>query len=152
MGGTFIFRIFIFTLGFLIVCLSGPAFAENLAIIVSSQSSLLTSNISLKIEDIKSIYLGKIISLRGIKVKPVNQKDRNILKQFLEKVCRMSIAEYQHHWVKHEIEMGLNSPGILGTSNDVIVYCKNGRDTIGYVWESETKDAEGIKTLLVLSE
>lgn len=135
-----------------VLCLGHFAFAENIAVIINEESSLLANKGSFELKDIEDIYTGKTKYLQGSFIKAVNQKDKEILQQFLKKACKMDIAEYQERWVRLELETGANAPRIIETPEEIIDYVKKEKAGIGFVWESQAKGVQGIKAALLLTE
>jgi ABC-type phosphate transport system substrate-binding protein len=128
------------------------AFAENIAVIVNSESPLFSVKASAELKDVKDVYLGKIKYWKGAAIKAVNQKDKNIISMFVQKACGMRISEYQNYWVKLALESGSDAPKVIEASKEVISFVQRETAGIGYVLESEAKDIEGIKTILLINE
>ncbi len=135
-----------------VLCLSPLAFAENIAVIISEESPLLANKQTFELKEIEDIYTGKTKYLQGSFIKAVNQKDKEILRQFLKKTCRMDIAAYQERWIKLELETGANAPRIIETPGEIIDYVKKEKAGIGFVWENQAKGIQGIRVALLLAE
>lgn len=137
-----------------LLCLSSFAIAENIAVIVNEKSPVLSENkASLDLKEVKDIYLGKTRFWKaGGVIKAVNHKDKTILGSFVEKICNMHIGDYQGHWVKLELEMGLSSPKVFETSKEITRFVQYEKNAIGYVLESEAQNVSGIKIVLLLNE
>lgn len=130
-----------------------PAYAENIAVIVNEQSPLFIEvKDSFQIKDARDIYLGKKRFWGRSLIKPLNQRNEKIFSTFIKKVCAMELNEYKHHIVVSELESGMDAPKVLESSADVKEQVRTDRVVIGYVWENETKDIQGIKVILLFSE
>ena len=131
----------------------GVGLAEPIAVIVNEKSALLSEGKStLELKEVKDIYLGKQKFWKNSLLKPVNQKDKEVLGQFLKKACEMTISNYQYHWLKMELEEAMASPKVIEGKGDIIRYLQNEETAIAYVWENEARDISGIKIVLLLSE
>jgi len=83
---------------------------------------------------IKKIYMGKIISLESIKLKPVNTKsgstERN---QFLDVFIGKNEDKYTGYWtVRRYIGKG-TSPNELNNATEIIDYVTSTAGAIGYI-------------------
>lgn len=135
------------------LCFVSFAFAENIAVIVNEKSPVFSGNkTSLDVKEVKDIYLGKTRFWKEGAIKAVNHKDKALLAPFVEKVCNMHISDYQGHWVRMELEMGLSSPKVMEVSKDIIRFVQYEKNAIGYVWESEAQNVPGIRIVLLLNE
>ncbi len=128
------------------------AFAENIAIIVNKDSPLFLNKATVETRDIKDIYLGKLRFSGGYLIKPVNQSGKDIVVKFIKQACGMELTEYQYHWVKLELEAGMNAPRMEDRYSGVLKYVQKEKSGIGYVWENQAKDIEGIKIVLLIFE
>lgn len=146
-------KIIFFTLIGLGVSSGLSAFPGNIAVIVNANASFLSSiNTPLEIKNIKDLYLGKKLKWDSTVIKGIDQKNKELISEFLQKVCAMRISEYQNHWVKLELDTGLSSPKVVENSQEVIAYVQKDSAGVGYVWENEAKNVEGIKVVLVLTD
>lgn len=144
-------KIFLFVIG-ITLFFNVSAFAENIAIIVNSESPVFAVKASAGLNDVKEIYLGKVKYWKGAAIKPVNIKEKEVINKFLEKTCGMHLSEYQNYWVKAALETGLDAPKVLETAKEIISFVQREKTAIGYVLESQSTDVDGIKVLLVVSE
>ncbi len=133
-----------------VLCASS-AFSENLVVIVNENSPLFAVKKKPELEDIKDVCLGKTKFWGNDPVKPVNQKDRKILENFVSGTCGMKLNEYQHYWTKKMLNDGVRAPLSLETSADVIKHVQKEKGGIGYVLESEVQTLQGVKTIYVIS-
>jgi len=143
-------KIIVFLLG-IILCFQMLAFAENIVVIVNNDSALFSVKASPEIKDIKDVYLGKVKYWKGAAVKAVNQKEKEIIDTFTQKVCGMHLNEYQNYWVKLALESGSDAPKVLESSESVISFVQREKNGIGYVLENAAKDVEGIKAILLIN-
>lgn len=144
-------KIFLFVMG-MTLFFNVSAFAENIAIIVNSESPVFEVKASAGLNDVKDIYLGKVKYWKGAAIKPVNIKEKEVINKFLEKICGMHLSEYQNYWVKAALETGLDAPKVLETAKEIISFVQREKTAVGYVLESQAKDISGIKILLVVNE
>lgn len=131
---------------------SVSVFAENIAVIVNAESPIFGAlgKPQLEIKDIKNIYLGNTRFWGSSFIKPAHQSSKEIIGKFIEKSCRMSINDYQYHWVKFEFDTGTTAPKVLDdAAQEMISYVQQEKTAIGYVWENDTKGISGIKTILL---
>jgi hypothetical protein len=128
------------------------ACAENIAVIVNSESPIFLVKAAPALNDIKEIYLGKVKYWKGAAIKPVNMKDKAMLNRFVEKTCGMHLSEYQNYWVKAAVESGLEAPKVVETSKEVISFVQREKTGVGYVLESEAIGIEEIKIVTLISE
>lgn len=146
-------KIIFFTLISLGLSSSLSALPGNIAVIVNANAPFLSSiKTPLEIKELKDLYLGKKRKWDSTVVKGINQKNRDLISEFVEKVCAMRLSEYQNHWVKLELDTGISSPKVAESSSEVISYIQRDSAAIGYVWENEAKGAEGIKMVLLLTD
>lgn len=140
----------------LYLCLSVwvlPAYAENIAVIVNEQSPLFIEvKDSFQIKDARDIYLGKKRFWGKSLIKPLNQRNEKILSTFIKKVCAMNLNEYKHHLVVSELESGMDAPKVLESSTEVKEQVRTDRSMVGYIWENEANDVQGIRVILLFSE
>lgn len=143
---------FIFCLAIYGLFLGSFASAQTIAVIVNKTSPAIDNEQTINLKDIKNIYLGKTTYWKGSLIKPINQKDKKVLENFLKKVCDISISNYLNHWLKLELESGQNAPKVIDNPHDIIDYVKREKHAIGYVLESQLEDAEEIKVILLLPD
>lgn len=143
-------KIIVFLIG-IILYFQVSAFAENIVVVVNSDSSIFSVKASPEIKDIKDVYLGKVKYWKGSAVKAVNQKEKAIIDTFTQKVCGMRLNEYQHYWVKLALESGSDAPKVMENSENVISFVQREKTGIGYVLESQAKDVGGIKVILLIN-
>ena len=152
MGGKGMIKKIILTLALSGILLQASAFSENIAVIVNKDSPLFSLKASPELKDIKNIYLGKTRFAGGSLVKATNQNNKELITRFIKKVCQMEVNEYQYLWVKLEFETGISAPKVTENSDEIIDYVQREKNAIGYVWESQLKDATGIKVALLIPE
>lgn len=146
-------KIIVFTLIGLGLYSRLTAFPGNIAVIVNANAPFLSSiKTPLEIKELKELYLGKKRKWDSTAIKGINQKNKELISEFVEKVCAMRLSEYQNHWVKLELDTGLSSPKIAESSQEVIAQLQKDNTAVGYVWENEAKDMQGIKVVLLLTD
>ena len=141
------FRTILFSL-FLVVLiwpLGNTTLAEDIAIIVRDDFPLEKTTLY----ELKTIYMGTKTFQSGTKLKPVDQRDRNPIKElFLQKVLQLNPSDYEGFWAIRTFG-GIIPPSIKKTSNEVIYSILGTEGALGYVWKDEA-DWDGIKILMTI--
>jgi ABC-type phosphate transport system substrate-binding protein len=101
----------------------------------------------LDVATLEKIYMGKVIEVDGISVKPVNANSGSAVRnQFLRVYLNEDEDKYTAYWtVRRYIGKGA-SPRELTSSTDVINFVKSTPGAIGYIDEADVQP--GINVLL----
>jgi len=139
---------FSFVAGLTTLLLSGTiyasAYARELAIIANKDYPFP----SISASTVKDIYLGEKTSERGVKIKPMDQRDEAIKKRFIEKVMGSTVDGYKAYWIKKFFQEGVTPPTAKGTPSEMIQTISQTSGAVGYVWVDELKGDSGVKVLL----
>lgn len=131
----------------IVLLTASGAWAQGIAVIANSSFP----KDSLTAEQVKDIYLGKTGLIEGTKVQPVDQKDSDSIKRdFLKKVVDTSADEYKVYWMKRAFREGGSPPGVKNSSEDVINSVREGKGSIGYVWDDEARGKNGVKVIFTV--
>jgi len=120
------------------------AYARELAIIANKDYPFP----SISASTVKDIYLGEKTSERGVKIKPMDQRDEAIKKRFIEKVMGSTVDGYKAYWIKKFFQEGVTPPTAKGTPSEMIQTISQTSGAVGYVWVDELKGDSGVKVLL----
>ncbi len=124
--------------------LLASAYARELAIIANHDYPM--NSISAFV--VKDIYLGEKTLERGVKIRPMDQRDEAIKRKFIERVMGNSVDGYKAYWIKKFFQEGVNPPTAKGSPSEVIQAISHTVGAIGYVWVDDIKDDPGVKVLL----
>src|SRR3989304_7129234 len=105
------------------------AYARELAIIANKDYPFP----SISASTVKDIYLGEKTSERGVKIKPMDQRDEAIKKRFIEKVMGSTVDGYKAYWIKKFFQEGVTPPTAKGTPSEIIDAISNTGGAIVYV-------------------
>ncbi len=134
--------------GLITVLVSGSllasANARELAIIANKDYTLD----SISAFAVRDIYLGEKTLERGVKIRPMDQRDEAIKRKFIERVMGNSVDGYKAYWIKKFFQEGVNPPTAKGSPYEVIQAISQTVGAIGYVWVDDIKGDPGIKILL----
>ncbi|MCC7201654.1 MAG: hypothetical protein IT393_03175 [Nitrospirae bacterium] len=134
--------------GLIILLLSGTiyasAYARELAIIANKDYP----SDSISATTVKDIYLGEKTSERGIKIKPMEQRDEEIKSRFIERVLGSSMDGYKAYWIKKFFQEGVMPPAVKGTPSEVLTVISQTKGAVGYIWIDDVKKDSGVKVLL----
>lgn len=131
----------------IVLLAASASWAKGIAVVANSAFP----KDSLTAAQVKDIYLGKTGLLEGTKIQPIDQKDADSIKgDFLKKVLETTADEYKVYWMKRAFREGGTPPGVKNSSDDVINTVRDGKGSIGYVWEDETKGRSGVKVILTI--
>lgn len=134
--------------GLIILLLSGTiyasAYARELAIIANKDYPAD----SISATTVKDIYLGEKTSERGIKIKPMEQRDEEIKIRFIERVLGSSMDRYKAYWIKKFFQEGVMPPAVKGTPSEVLTVISQTKGAVGYIWTDDVKKDSGVKVLL----
>lgn len=137
-----------FVFGLIISLLSGvvyaSAYARELAVIANKDYPFD----SISATTVKDIYLGDKTSEKGIKIKPMEQRDEEIKKKFIEKVMGSTVDGYKAYWIKKFFQEGVTPPTVKGTPSEMMHAVSQASGAIGYVWVDEVRKDLGVKVLL----
>ena len=120
------------------------AYARELAIIANKDYPFP----SISASTVKDIYLGEKTSERGVKIKPMDQRDEAIKKRFIEKVMGSTVDGYKAYWIKKFFQEGVTPPTAKGTPSEMIQTISQTSGAVGYVWVDEVRNDSGVKVLL----
>ncbi len=126
-----------------------PAFAIADDIVVIANENYPANRLTL--QSVKSIYLGEKEYERSVKIKPINQKDANLIKkEFIEKALSATVDVYRSYWLKKVFKEGAIPPPSKESSQEVIKTVIYEDGAVGYVWSEEAQRETGIKVLLII--
>lgn len=134
--------------GLIILLLSGTIFANASAreIVIIANEDYPFDTISASA--IRDIYLGEKTSERGIRIKPMEQRDEIIRKKFIEKVLGSTIDGYKSYWIKKFFQEGVTPPTVKGSNTEMLHAISQTSGAVGYAWNDEVRRESGIKVLL----
>jgi hypothetical protein len=136
---------FLFTAAVLVIMFSSVSYAEEIEIIANRAYPANT----LSIHILREIYFGEKAIEGNIRIKPFDQRNREIRKKFLTKVLGVSEDGYNAYWIKKVFQEGGAPPVMKSSSDEVIRAVKEEDGGIGYIWKHEG-NASGIKVLLTV--
>jgi len=107
---------------------------------------------SVTLGDVQRIYKGEKQILADTRLKPIDQRDKQLIKsEFLDKVLHLSPEVYLTYWNNRLFREGGIPPTLKDNSQEVIAAVENTDGAIGYVWLDEAKTAHNrIKILLTI--
>jgi hypothetical protein len=117
--------------------------------------SLITS-VACKIEtisplDIRKAYLGIRVNIGTVNVKAFRLKGDDKLDDiFFQSVVALSEKSYERHLLRRLIKNGQPRPQEYGSAADLFAALDATPCSIGYAWDSDTRDRVGIKVIRVL--
>jgi hypothetical protein len=107
---------------------------------------------TLKLDQVREIYLGRIEIVGGIRVKPVDQREgQPIRRAVLAGLLRMSRDQYIEHWNLHLFQEGGFTPLLRRTSREVLDTVREIEGAVGYVWLDEAQGQPQVKILHTLT-
>lgn len=107
---------------------------------------------TLTLDQIREIYLGRIEIVGGIRIKPVDQHERQpIRKAVLSSLLRLSRDQYIAHWNLHLFQEGGFTPLLRPGSREVLDTVKEIEGAVGYVWLDEARVQPQVKILQTLT-
>jgi len=105
---------------------------------------------ALTLEEVKEIYRGERQLIRGVRIKPIDQRDTQPIRgNFLNKVMNFSGDEYVTYWNNRLFREGGIPPMPKNNSADVISAVQDTDGAIGYVWLDETTAAKSDLKILI---
>ena len=125
-----------------VILVAGEALARDLAIVANAGFPL--SKITQ--DQVKEIYRGEMLKIRGIRIFPFDQRDSQIRIPFLEKVLGITLNRYNSYWIKRVFQEGGMPPRVLGSSREVLERVQEEVGGIGYVWADEAQNVPGVKS------
>ncbi|HBC58717.1 MAG TPA: phosphate ABC transporter substrate-binding protein [Gammaproteobacteria bacterium] len=109
---------------------SASLFAAELSVIVNANHALKSATA----QDIKKLYLGKISTLSGTKLIPVDQADgKPVRTLFYDKVCGKNPNQLKAYWAQLIFTGGGSPPPVLDGDHEVISWVSRNENAIGYV-------------------
>jgi len=107
---------------------------------------------ALTLEEVKEIYRGERQLIRGVRLKPIDQRDSQPIRgNFLNKVMNFSGDEYVTYWNNRLFREGGIPPLPKNNSTEVISTVQDTDGAIGYVWLDEATAAKAdLKILLTI--
>jgi hypothetical protein len=127
-----------------------PAFgAETRALVlVSSKASQLPS---LSQAEVRRLYLGKPIDIRGVHVVPLrNAGDPLLYEVFLQKVVYMSAQSYERLVLAHVYQSGGQRPPMYEESKKLLGALQQDPGSVTFMWRSEAQAIPDIEIVQVL--
>jgi hypothetical protein len=132
------------------------AYAQDFIVIVNRDGPLAEADMRL----VREVYLGEKrfasdITLRPIKLLPINFTEGALKDAFLKTVVGMSSREYKHHWIKKVFQEGISIPVSMGSPIDIVEFVIKEKGAVAYLppqW-AETiragipKDIESIRII-----
>jgi hypothetical protein len=148
-GMGLLFALSVFILSLHIMVGSGAA-ADIKEIAVISGKSFPPD--ALTLEEVKEIYRGERQLIRGVRLKPIDQRDSQPIRgNFLNKVMNFSGDEYVTYWNNRLFREGGIPPIPKNNSAEVIATVQDTDGAIGYVWLDEATAAKAdLKILLTI--
>lgn len=112
---------------FLFLAISTSLFADEYAIVANKHMEDLSTN------QIRAIYLKKLLVVHDIKVVPLNLDARDPLRtKFDQQILQMSFDRLQAHWTK-EHYLGHRPPISLKSQESIKAFVKKVDGSIGYI-------------------
>ncbi|MBD3243500.1 MAG: hypothetical protein GF331_23115 [Chitinivibrionales bacterium] len=122
--------------------LAAPGDSSDYVIVVNTGSGVT----SMRISDVKRLYVGKMRRLGDHQAVPVNQPlDAEITEKFLRDIVGMTIDEYKEFWIEQQVKGGASPPMIQRTDESVVAIVSAVPGAIGYV--SPGADISNVKKL-----
>jgi ABC-type phosphate transport system substrate-binding protein len=102
-------------------------------------------------EELRSIYLGEIQILHGVRILPIDQPQRHPIREaFLSQVLQMTRDQYLEYWNKRLYQKGGLTPLLEENPKKVIEAVKEKEGALGYVWMEEVQQDNQVKVLLTI--
>jgi len=109
---------------------SGRSVAETIAVVVNPKSNIA----SLSEEEVRKIFLGKLLFYHNKRLFPVDQEDKSLLYQdFCQKVLRKNPSEIKAYWSVKIFTGRGTPPKPVGIDADVKQWVNKNDDSIGYI-------------------
>lgn len=123
--------------------------AREIAFVVNKKASIE----SIKLLEVKEIFLGDKQFWGSVKIKPIDyQGSKPIRGSFLDKVLRTNPTTFDNYWISKLFQEGGTPPSKKETFQEVIDEVSRDPGAIGYVYKDEIPDKSGIKVILTVQE
>ncbi|MGA7750476.1 MAG: hypothetical protein WBQ69_01750 [Gallionella sp.] len=116
---------------------------HHLVIVASADSSIK----SMSIKEVRRVYLGAIIVVNGVEVKPLlNQSDKLVTEMFLQKVLFMSADAYERQSISRSFR-GESSPKAYNDLADLLAALKTNNMAITFMSYDTAIATPGIRII-----
>ena len=127
---------------------AGPAGAERVVVLVTSQSCAMTS---ISMLDVRKAYLGVTIRFGGRNIRAFRlNNDRQLNQVFFQSVVAMSERTYERRLVSLALKYGAPRPKEYSSVESLVNAITRSECGIGYMWSDDADNATGIKSIRVL--
>ncbi|HET8759934.1 MAG TPA: hypothetical protein VFN94_02630 [Nitrospiria bacterium] len=126
----------------------GVSAAPNDLVFVASSETPVQS---LKTDEILNIYLGKQRVANGFPVSAIDHSETETIKRtFLERVMRMTHAQYREQLMRRRFQEGAVTPKFVTSADEALNVARETPGAIAYVYESDAGTLRGLKVLATI--
>lgn len=104
----------------------------GLVVIVNLNSKITSVNV----DDLKSLYLGKISSLEDVKMEAAYNRSEKLIESFSELVLGKTFKQYYSYWAVRVFTGKGTPPKNLENDNEVKDWIRNHENFIGFIEQS----------------
>ena len=128
--------------------LTGTVHAQDFVVVTSSETRLD----QLSHFQLKQIYLGKILRLKGEKLTPLQVKGKDPLRQSFETTIFDPHFDLDNYWLARKLDADASPPRTVGSWVLVLAYVERNPGFIGYIPKENLADLKSRKVKILLIE
>ncbi|MDE2140917.1 MAG: hypothetical protein KGJ84_00725 [Elusimicrobia bacterium] len=123
----------------------GPAPDRPLAVVAGADFPAA----KLTVAQARRIYLGKMLFIKEVRLKPMEPKDDALKAVFLARLMNMTSQKFKLHWLSNLFREGLEPPESVSPAQ-LLSALREDPGRLGFMWLEDARSESGLRILLVV--